>query len=302
MNFYPITRAVDNGPVLSGWYTQQNHSSVLFFAHGNGFSTRVYEPLLVLLAQKYDLLMFDLPGHGQSPSHEFVGWNQTAEHLHSALQMCEDVTAGRQIDCVAHSLGGMLTILAASVNPATFRSMVLLDPIMFPQPLLLILHVLNRLRLTPLFHPFVKPTLKRRSHWPDKEQALQYFHGRKIFKGWQDEALQSYVEHALKEDTNSVRLCCEPVLEATWFSTLPARLWPSVSALRCPVKLLMGADTYPFSLRAGRYAQKRNRQVKFSVVTGGHCFMQEDPQRASSYVLDALEEKNLINEIDGSDL
>ena len=290
LNYYPITRALDNGPVLNGWYTQQNRSSVLFFAHGNGFATRVYDPMFELLAQKYDLLMFDLPGHGQSPSHDFVGWNQTAEHLHSAVQMCEDVLAGRKLDCVAHSLGGMLTVLAASVHPATFRSMVLLDPVMFPRPLLLTMHLVKRLRLTQLLHPFVKPTLNRRSHWPDREQAFKYFHGRKIFKRWQDKALQSYVDHALKDDADMVRLCCEPSLEATWFATLPERLWPSVSALRCPVNIFMGADTYPFSLRAGRYAQKRNRRVKLTVVDGGHCFMQEDPERACGFVLDALEE------------
>jgi len=77
--------------------------------------------------------------------------------------------------------------MISSKYPDTFRSMVLLDPVMFPRPLLLMLFVTKKLGLTSLIHPYVKPTLRRRNGWSDKKEAFNYFHNRKIFRNWTDE-------------------------------------------------------------------------------------------------------------------
>jgi len=297
IEFYPVEIIVDkgpavtgtNGPALTGWCTKEGHASVLFFTHGNGFSSRTYQPMLELLAQKYDLLMLDIPGHGRSPNYEFVGWNQTAEFLHQGIISSDSFVAGRDLHAVAHSLGGMLSMLAQSRHPGLFKSMVLLDPIMFPPVLLTTMKVIDKFGLTSVFHPFVKPTLRRRNFWQDRQQAFEYFHKRKIFEDWTDESLESYVQYALKEDGAGVRLCCAPELEAKWFGTLPEKMWPAVKKLQGQVSIFMGQDTYPFSLRAGRHATKLNESIDLSVVTGGHCFMQENPQDAAGYVFAAVD-------------
>lgn len=241
--------------------------------------------------QQYDLLMLDLPGHGGTPAAEFVGWNQSAEYLWQGIQAAADVIENRDLHSVGHSLGGMLAMLVASKHPDTFRSMVLLDPIMFPQPLLFFMHVVRRFGLTAVFHPYVKSTLRRRNGWPDRQEAFSYFHNRKIFKNWTDQSLSSYVQHALKEEGSEIVLCCDPALEAEWFSSLPEKLWPSVRGLTGPVSIYMGQDTYPFSLRAARQAERINPAIEFTVVPGGHCFMQEHPTDASGYVFSALEKQ-----------
>ena len=261
---------------------------MLFFTHGNGFCGRVYQPMHELLAQRYDLLMLDIPGHGDSPASEFVGWNQTAEHLWQAIQTSGEIINNRELHAVGHSLGGMLSMLMASEHPDTFKSMVLLDPIIFPRPLLLLMRALSGLGLTSTFHPFVKPTLRRRNGWSDRQEAFDYFYNRKIFKNWTDDSLHSYVRYALKETGTQLRLSCEPELEAKWFSSLPDNLWPSIKKLSTPVKVVMGQSSYPFSLRAARYAAQINSSIEYSTVPGGHCFMQECPQDTADYVLKAL--------------
>jgi len=293
VEFHPISTAISDGPVLHGWSTNQGHREVIFFTHGNGFSTRVYEPMLKLLAAHYDLLLYDLPGHGKSPTFEFVGHIKTAEFLHQSVRQSQEFIAGRHVHVVAHSLGGMLTMLAASQYPDTFTSMVLLDPIMFPRHLLMMLIVTKKLGLTSLIHPYVKPTLRRRNGWSDQQDAFNYFHKRKIFRNWTDEALRSYINHALtnvdaSDADSDLVLCCDPQLEAEWFGTVPSRLWSSVEKLRIPVSIFMGQDTYPFSLRAGEYAKSINTGIEYSIVPGDHCFMQEDAKLAADYVTSTL--------------
>lgn len=292
--FHPVKIALDHGPVFTGWCTRENHEAVLLFTHGNGFCGRVYQPLHELLAQRYDILMLDLPGHGASPAAEFAGWNQTAEYLWQAIQSADDIIGGRDLHAVGHSLGGMLAMLAASNHPEAFKSMVLLDPIIFPQPLLLFMHVVSKIGLTATFHPFVKPTLRRRNGWTDRQDAFEYFHKRKIFKDWTDQSLNSYVQHALKEEGAEIQLCCNPELEARWFSTLPKNLWPSVKRLPGPVSIFMGQDTYPFSLRAGRQAKQINSSIEFGIVPGSHCFMQEYPSDTATNVFNALDKQKAI--------
>jgi len=297
VEFHPLEITLENGsagaeeegPCLTGWCTGQGHNAVLFFTHGNGFCGRTYQPLHELLAQKYDLLLLDIPGHGRSPEYDFVGWNQTAEHLYQGITLSQSFIAGRDLYAVAHSLGGMLSMLAQARHPGLFKSMVMLDPIMFPPAMLTFMRITEKFGLTSVFHPFVKPTLRRRNSWQSKQQAFEYFHERKIFKRWTDESLHSYVQHALIESGAEVRLCCKPELEAKWFGTLPEKLWLSVKKLQVPVSMVMGQNTYPFSLRAVKYASKLNQLIDFSVVPGGHCFMQEHPRDTAKYVFAALD-------------
>ncbi len=290
MNFHAVKIKLDSGQLLNGWCTREGHQSVIFFTHGNGFASRVYQPMHEQLALKHDLLLLDVPGHGETPAAEFVGWNQTAEYLWHGINASAEFIADRELYAVGHSLGGMLTMLAEARHPLTFKSMVLLDPIMFPQPLLFLMHIVSKFGLTSAFHPLVKSTQRRRNSWADQQQAFDYFHNRKIFKNWTDAALQSYVQYALKEKESGLRLRCDPSLEAKWFATLPEKLWPSVKNLSVPVKIFMGQDTYPFSLRAGRQAIKANPLIELAVVPGGHCFMQEYPTDAASYVLNGLQQ------------
>jgi len=214
VKFHPVLRALKDGPTICGWCTQQNHKDVIVFVHGNGLAGRVYEPLHQLLAQRYDLLILDLPGHGSSAPYDFVGWNQTAEHVYQAVQASQDFIAGRNLYSVGHSLGGMLSMLAESTHPKTFKAMAMLDPIMFPPVLLSVMRVFYPTPLIKVMHPLLKSTLNRRSHWPDRQTAYNYFHGRKIFKTWTDESLQCYIDYGLKPGVDGgVELCCEPALE-----------------------------------------------------------------------------------------
>lgn len=289
MNFLPVEQPSDSGLVIRGLQSPQRDLPLLVFLHGNGFAAGVYLPMLQRLAEQFDVLALDLPGHGRSDKPASLpGWNTVAEMAHSAA-VNTGLLNDRQVIGVGHSLGGVLTLLSAHRHPQVYQSLVLLDPIIFPKRLLLTMRLVALLRLTSKFHPHVKSTRRRRKNWPDHTAAFDYLHGRKIFENWTDEALQSFTRYALTEvPDGSVTLSCDPETEATFFASLPKGLWQALQGIRCDTSLIMGEKTYPFAIQAARTAERLNSNVSHRVVTGGHCYMQEDPSLAAKEVIRAV--------------
>jgi len=123
-------RACDK-TVIRGWATEKRGLPLILFLHGNGFAGRVYTPFLEPLAERYDVLILDLPGHGGSDTlWPLPGLVEIAERVHTAV-----INTGRnsssQIIGVGHSIGSVITMLCAFHHPETYQSLVLLDPILY---------------------------------------------------------------------------------------------------------------------------------------------------------------------------
>ena len=289
MNFLSIEQKLANGLTVRGLRTESRELPLGVFLHGNGFAAGVYLPMLRLLAPHMDLLMFDIPGHGKSDAtNPFVGWNATSELLFEAVQR-SGLIKQQPVYGLGHSLGGAFSLLAAHAHPGTYHSLVLLDPILFPRKLLAFMWVVSKFGLTSRVHPHVASTLRRRRQWPDKEAAFSYFHGRKIYRDWTDEAVQSYVDYAIEDDREGgVTLCCAPEMESRYFSSLPKGMWSALENVESETRIVMGESSYPFSLKAAQTAQGKNKMISCHQVSGSHCFMQEYPQQAADQVLLAL--------------
>ncbi len=289
MKLLPVEQTVDAGITIRGWRSEGSGRALLFFLHGNGFCGPVYLPMLRELQKDFDLLMLDIPGHGVSDSID-VNWNQAAELMHQALTRQLQVLAPTATFGVGHSLGGVLTLLSAYRHPHTFKSIVLLDPVLFPQRLLLLMRAAKLLKLTPLIHPLVRPTLKRRRQWSGADSAREYLRGRKIYAGWTDDALQAYVDYALQGDVDGgVELRCHPKTEARYFATVPQGLWKALRGVACQTRCIMGEDSFPFALEAVRKAALATSNITSTIVPGGHCYMQQSPLVAARHIRAAIE-------------
>lgn len=272
------------GTTLRGWRTPPTGRPLLHFLHGNGFCGRVYEPMLQALAADFDLWLCDAPGHGDSePAAHFPGWNACAAAALDAFQ------AGRKpygsVPCFAagHSFGGVLTALLLAEPAQPFARAVLLDPVLFPPPMLLAATLIGRVG-SGLVNPLARATKRRRREWPDREQARQSLRGRGTYRGWTEPALDAFITHALMDTPDGhARLKCAPELESTIFSTMPQRLWSGLRRIAVPTLLLHGNDTMPFVRTGCARAHRHNRpHLHLQVTAGGHCFMQEDPVDAAS--------------------
>ena len=146
---------------------------------------------------------------------------------------------------MGHSFGGVLTALMLASQPGLFARAVLLDPVLFSRRMI---GVMGAAALVGLHrrHALARKAASRRSHWPDRESARASLHGRGIFKGWTDAALQAYVEHAIGDCGEGVVLKCRPSREVEIFSSFPSRMWAQLVSIQAPTLVLHGEHTYPF--------------------------------------------------------
>lgn len=287
--YHALTRPwewpVPDGPVLRGRMADGPGTRIHFLS-GNGFCGGVYWPMLSRFLPRHALFAHDIEGHGASDppaGDRFCGIGETVRRIHAVI-------AGRDLDRapmigMGHSFGAALTVKLAADHPGLFKALVLLDPILFPTPMWLSLRVSSALGR----HPFAVASRRRRTAWPSRDEALEHLRGRGIYKGWTEEALASFVDHAMRSGPNGDWvLSCPRELEAQIFER-PVYPWPSLRRIDVPILYLRGEASYPFFGWSERTAARVNRRVRLQRLPGGHCFMQEDPAAAHQAIVAFLE-------------
>ncbi|MDZ4016906.1 alpha/beta fold hydrolase [Pseudomonas sichuanensis] len=285
MELIPWSYECAEGFTLRGWRMPPSGRPLLHFLHGNGFCCLAYQPMLLRLAEHFDLWLSDVQGHGDSDhGGNFVGWNRTAALAVEAFEAGRGEYGDVPRFAVGHSFGGVLTGLILAGQPQLFQRAVLLDPVLFSRRML---GVMGAAALVGLHrrHALARKAATRRSHWPDRQAALAALQGRGIFKGWSETALHAYVEHAIGDCGEAVVLKCRPSREVEIFSSFPARMWQQLLAISTPTRVLYGEHTYPFVPHSVQRLARLNSQVSAQQVAGGHCFMQEDPAAAAEQVV-----------------
>ncbi|AVD83472.1 alpha/beta hydrolase [Pseudomonas sp. SWI6] len=288
MELIPWSHTCTEGFTLRGWRSPASGKPLVHFLHGNGFCSLAYQPLLMRLAEHFDLWLSDVQGHGDSDhGGDFLGWNRTAALALEAFEAGRGEYGDVPRYAVGHSFGGVLTGLMLASDPQAFARAVLLDPVLFSRRMIGVMGAAAMVGLHRR-HALARKAASRRSHWPDREAALASLQGRGIFKGWSAAALQAYVEHAIGDCGEGVVLKCRPSREVEIFSSFPTRMWPNLARIQVPTLVLYGEHTYPFVPRSVNRLATLNANVTALPVPGGHCFMQEDPVMAAEQVLSFL--------------
>lgn len=288
MNLLPWSFTTHYGFTLRGYHSVPSGKPVLHVLHGNGFCSRMYQPMLQHLATDFDLFLSDAQGHGDSDhGGSFIGWNKSAEIAHQAWQAHRDRFAGTEHIALGHSFGGVLTALNNAAYPGQFQHVILLDPVLFTPTMLASMKALS---IVKLYHrnPLARAALRRRQHWPDTLQAQQYLQQRALFKNWHPEALDAYINHAMAPSDHGISLKCHPAREAEIFSSYPNGLWRQLAASCAPTTIFYGNRSYAFVGKAVKRWATINPAVTIQQVDGSHCFMQEHPELTATTILTKL--------------
>ncbi len=264
--------------------------ATLIFSHANGFPAGTYRVLFeAWRAAGHRVEAVERFGH--DPHYPISNnWPRLRDQL---VDFMATHGAGSPVHLVGHSLGGYLSLLAASRAPAQVRSVVLIDsPVVSGWRA----HSLRVAKLTGLMAR-VSPgrvSARRRWQWPSAEAALAHFAGKTNFARWDPRVLQDYVACGTEPDPDAaapggVRLAFAREVETRLYNTLPHHMGALLRKhpLRCPVGFVGGTQSVEMR-QAGMAATQALTRGRVAWVEGSHLVPMEKPQRVAQAVLELL--------------
>ncbi len=264
----------------------RGRADTILLAHATGFHARCWDQVVASLGDRH-VVAVDQRGHGRSDGPLPVHWRQFGEDL-AGLQRALEL---RSLVGVGHSMGGHAMTEAAALEPARFRRLVLIDPVI-ARPELYAEPGVASGRLAG-----EHPTARRRSRFASLDEMFERFVERSPFDTWDRRVLRDYCVHGTLADPSGdgVVLACRPEFEAeVYLTSLGNRaIHQRVRAVDVPVLVARAMEPPDGGLPDFRYsptwpglahAFPRGRDRHLADRT--HFLPMEDPALAARLVLE----------------
>lgn len=252
----------------------------LHFLHANGYPPACYKPLLELLKTEYHVFgMYLRPLRGDAKPEEIQSWHPLSEDLLRFLastaphnERSAPLSATNQFDPVigvGHSIGAVVTLRAALRDPSKFRALVLIDPVLFIPPILVVWKLIRAAGLLDRLHPLIRSAKRRRRTFNDLETVFRGYRTRPVFRYMSDESLRAYIAGITKPSANGgYELVYSPEWEAQIYRTglHDFDIWRSLPKLEMPTLFMRGAETDTFLENAARLVKRKQPRVRVETL------------------------------------
>ena len=275
-----------DAPPPEAWLEWGGSGPLFVFGHANGFSPETYRVLFEALGACFRVTSFAArPLWGGSDPQAIADWRDLADDLRRGLVR----RGGEPVVGAGHSLGSVLNVLAAAAEPALFRALVMVDPVIFSGPHSLFWGAFKGLGLGHRL-PLIRGARRRRERFPSREHVRAAYRGKPAFRTWRPEVLDDYVDSGfIDEEDGGVRLRYPKAWEARIFEITPAED-PSKTAgasdIALPMLIIRGAGSDTF--RASAAARARRELPTATVVElprTTHFVPMEQPQEVAASIV-----------------
>lgn len=257
----------------------------IVFSHANSFPAGTYRVLFeAWQAAGHAVHAIDKLGH--DPAYPVSSnWPKLRDQL---IHFIEREVGGPAV-LVGHSLGGLLSLLAACRRPDLTLGLVMIDsPVVTGWRA----HSLQVAKATGLIRKVSpgKVSSRRRREWPKAADVYPHFARKALFARWDPRVLADYVKSGFEARGATAHLAFERDIETRIYNTLPHHLGPLLQRRppRCPVGFLAG--TRSAEMRHGGVAPaKALAGEHFEWVDGDHLFPMQKPDETAARVLTLLD-------------
>lgn len=263
----------------------------IVFSHANSFGASTYRVLFAALkARGFAVSAIDRFGH--DPQYPVTNnWphlvKQLVDFTHAAVDQ-----AGAPVFLVGHSLGGFLSLMAASQAPKLVRGVLLLDAPIVGGWRATALGLVKHTQLVGSVSPGAV-SRKRRNQWPDQAAALAHFQSKRSFAKWDPRVLADYVAHGTHDEvvngqTHRV-LSFDRAVETAIYNTLPSNLETMLKThpVKCPVTFMGGLRSAEMK-QVGMALTQRITHGRIMMLDGTHLFPMEKPEATAAAIEAAL--------------
>lgn len=218
-----------NGQQIAVW-DWPGEGPPFLFVHATGFHGRCWDRILEHFPERR-CIAIDARGHGRSskpaPPVRWRDWGHDLAAVAEYFHLRDTVGIG-------HSSGGHTTVQCAALRPETYRTLLLIDPTIFPR------------ELYGAPFPDVSFTLRRKNHWHGADEMFERFKGREPFSRWDAGILRDYCDYGLLPEGDHFVLACPPATEASIYETsrlVESDIYPEIAQIRHPVVVMRASRT-----------------------------------------------------------
>ena len=263
---------------------------LIHFAHGNGFPALCYKQMLDCLEKEFDYCYIDRIGHDPLfPVTE--NWHNLILEVIASIKQQAD----RPVIAVGHSLGGVLSLLAAIEQPQLFKAVIMLDsPLIgtFKSSMVRLAKALGVIdRITPAYR-----TRGRRMYWKDHDQLMIYLKTRDLFKTFSNECLNDYINYGLEFKEDGYYLRFDRHIEYLIYRTIPHVIPNYKGKLVVPAALIYGDKSTVVGKMDVRY-MKKYFKITSCKTKGTHLFPMEHPRVIAKQIKNIVSSINLHSTI-----
>jgi pimeloyl-ACP methyl ester carboxylesterase len=279
---------LDDGASLGALHWRHPGAPAIAFSHGAGLAVGGYRDFLQLLADRYDLIAFDLRGHGLSAGARLPGTGVLevlTEDMEAVWTAVRGRTGGAPAAGVFHSISGVLAIRQVVARGPRWAALALLDPPLTPPEG----HALMPVKRNGT-EIMVRRVTNRRDRFPSVEAFAAELAGRAEFARWRDGAHRLLAEATLMPDPEDGdwTLSVPPAREAQIYreNVLP-ELGARLADIATPIRFICSDPDGPHASPIPRLcsAVAGEAGVAMEIVRGTtHMLPLEEPEACADAV------------------
>lgn len=284
-----LDATMDDGAVITIRRHGNPDGPRMVLSHGNGQSADAYYPYWSLLADRFDLFVYDLRSHGLNPvageSHHI---GTLADDCGSVLRAISERFGARPVIGVFHSLSALAAMLHAQEADA-FTTLVLFDPpICKPGG--------TSDEMAPRFERGAAGTRRRPDRFESREALAESLRRNPMYqrvrRGVPDLLSRTVLRPAAGGE--GFELACPKEYEAhAYDDAVRYALQVDLATLRCPIKAIGSDPTTSFSFFPGTDLSDLIEANYDFIPETTHFLQLEEPEECAALTIEFLEERGL---------